>query len=433
MSLQSFGFFGFLLVVAAIYLHLPQRWQSAFLLAASWVFYALAMPSMLPVTIAIAVFTYLCGRGMTAREGARKTAFLRIGVAGLLAILAFFKYNGAFASDGGWQAVAMPLGISFYSFAAISYLIDAARGDCEVEKNFIDCALFLNFFATVTQGPICRAGALLPQFKEEHRFDAARTVRALRLMALGLFKLVAVSDVLGLLVDEVFPNYRSYGGPMLVLATVFYTFQLYFNFSGYSEVARAVGLLLGLELPENFKTPFFATNFSGFWSRWHISFSSWLQDYLFMPLAWADVSGLTGGKISRLPAEFCVFTVFFVSGFWHGNTLPFVVWGLLQASYRLGEELLHRRLGKPKKKAPARVLWAKRAGVFVLWCVSMVFFRVGSSPAAAPLTVGDAFAYLGRLLLMGWGPPRGSRRSCTPPRPTDFMPTPSWSRRTTGL
>ena len=226
MSLQSFGFFGFLLVVAAVYLHLPQRWQSAFLLAASWVFYALAMPSMLPVTIAIAVFTYLCGRGMTAREGARKTAFLRIGVVGLLTILAFFKYNGAFASDGGWQAVAMPLGISFYSFAAISYLIDAARGDCEVEKNFIDCALFLNFFATVTQGPICRAGALLPQFKEEHRFDAARTVRALRLMALGLFKLVAVSDVLGLLVDEVFPNYRSYGGPMLVLAAVFYTFQL---------------------------------------------------------------------------------------------------------------------------------------------------------------------------------------------------------------
>ena len=249
MSLQSFGFFGFLLVVAAVYLHLPQRWQSAFLLAASWVFYALAMPSMLPVTIAIAVFTYLCGRGMTAREGARKTAFLRIGVVGLLAILAFFKYNGAFASDGGWQAVAMPLGISFYSFAAISYLIDAARGDCEVEKNFIDCALFLNFFATVTQGPICRAGALLPQFKKEHRFDAARTVRALRLMALGLFKLVAVSDVLGLLVDEVFPNYRSYGGPMLVLAAVFYTFQLYFNFSGYSEVARAVVCCWGWSCP----------------------------------------------------------------------------------------------------------------------------------------------------------------------------------------
>ena len=401
MSLQSFGFFGFLLVVAAVYLHLPQRLQSVFLLGASWVFYALAMPTMLPVTIAIAVFTYLCGRGMTAREGAHKTAFLRIGVVGLLAILAFFKYNGAFAAEGGWQAVAMPLGISFYSFAAISYLIDAARGDCEIETNFIDCALFLNFFATVTQGPICRAGALMPQFKTEHRFDAARTVRALRLLALGLFKLVAVSDVLGLVVDEVFPNYRSYGGPMLVLAAVFYTFQLYFNFSGYSEVARAVGLLLGLELPENFKTPFFATNFSGFWSRWHISFSSWLQDYLFMPLAWADVSRATGGRLTRLPAEFCVFTVFFVSGFWHGNTLPFVIWGLLQAVYRLGEELLHRRLGKPKKKAPARVLWAKRAGVFVLWTLSMVFFCAGMYT----MSTADAFGILAGWFA-GWAPAR---------------------------
>ena len=411
MSLQSFGFFGFLLVVAVVYLHLPQRLQSVFLLGASWVFYALAalampaMSAMLPVTIAIAVFTYLCGRGLAAWGGVHKTAVLRIGVGGLLAILAFFKYNGAFAADGGWQAVAMPLGISFYTFAAISYLIDAARGDCEVETSFIDFALFLNFFATVTQGPICRAGSLLPQLKAEHRFDAARTVQALRLLALGLFKLVAVSDVLGLLVDEVFPHYGSYGGPMLVLAAVFYTFQLYFNFSGYSEVARAVGLLLGLTLPENFKTPFFATNFSGFWSRWHISFSSWLQDYLFMPLAWADVSGATHGRLTRLPAEVCVFTVFFVSGFWHGNTLPFVVWGLLQACYRLGEELLHRRLGKPKKKAPARVQWAKRAGVFALWCVSMVFFRVGSSPAAAPLTVGDAFRYLGGCFL-NWAPAR---------------------------
>ena len=170
MSLQSFGFFGFLLVVAAVYLHLPQRWQSPFLLGASWVFYALAMPSMLPVTIAIAVFTYLCGRALA---GPHKTAVLRVGVVGLLFILAFFKYNGAFAGLAGWQTVAMPLGISFYSFAAIAYLIDAARGDCEVETNFIHCALFLNFFATVTQGPICRGGAFLPQLKEEHRAGPA--------------------------------------------------------------------------------------------------------------------------------------------------------------------------------------------------------------------------------------------------------------------
>lgn len=402
MSLQSFGFFGFLLVVAAVYLHLPQRWQNPFLLAASWTFYAMAMPAALPATVAAAAFTYVCGRGL---EGAHKTAFLRLGVAGLLGFLAFFKYNGAFAGLGGWQTVAMPLGVSFYTFAAIAYLIDAARGDCPVERSFLRCALLLNLFATVTQGPICRGGALLPQLGEAHRFDEGRTVRALRLFGLGLFKLVAVSDVLGVLVDEVFAPGAGYGGPMHLLGAVAYTLQLYFNFSGYSEVARAVGLLLGLELPENFKTPFFATNFSGFWSRWHISFSSWLQDYLFMPLAWADAERLTGGRWRRLPAELCLFIVFFVSGFWHGNTALFVVWGLLQAAYRVGEELLHRRLGKPKKKAPARLLWAKRAGVFALWCFSMVFFAIGSGAGGSAGTLGEVGAYLAGCL-RGWSPVR---------------------------
>ena len=406
MSLQSFTFFAFLLVTVPVYLLLPKRLQSPFLLAASWFFYAVAgkamdMPAMLPLCIAISGFAYLCGRALHKNGGAHKTAVLRVGVVGLLAILAFFKYNGAFARPGGWQGLAMPLGISFYTFAAISYLIDTARGDCEPETSFVDFSLYTAFFATVTQGPICRAGQLLPQFKQEHRFDAARTVRGLRLLALGLFKMVAVSDVLGVFVGEVFGHYRGYGAPMLILAAVFYTFQLYFNFSGYSEVARAVGLLLGLDLPENFKTPFYATNFSGFWSRWHISFSSWLQDYLFMPLAWADVSRATGGRLTRLPAEFCVFTVFFVSGFWHGNTLPFVIWGLLQAVYRLGEELLHRRLGKPKKKAPARVLWAKRAGVFVLWTLSMVFFCAGMYD----MSTADAFGILAGWFA-GWAPAR---------------------------
>lgn len=409
MGLQSLGYFVFLAVVAAVYLHLPQRGQSPFLLAASWAFYAIAAlsgknphPGFLVVLGVLCCFTYACGRGL---ETAHKRAFLRLGVGGSLAILAFFKYFGFLETATGFALldIVMPLGISYYTFAAMAYLIDAARGDCAVERDFVRYALFLSFFATVTQGPVCRAGALLPQFGQAHRFDAARCVRALRLFALGLFKMVAVSDVLGLLVNEVFGHYQSYGGPMLVLGAVFYTFQLYFNFAGYSELARATGLLLGLELPENFKTPFFATNFSGFWSRWHISFSSWLQDYLFMPLAWADTERLTHGRWRRLPSELCVFLVFFCSGFWHGNTAIFILWGLLQALYRVGEELCHRRLGKPRKKAPARVLWAKRGVVFALWGVSMVFFRMGMGPDAG--TVTDAFAYLGRCLA-GYGPAR---------------------------
>ena len=395
MGLQTIQYLFFLAVSAGVYLHLPRRIQPVFLLAASWVFYALASGGYLAVTLGVGAFSYLCGLGIAWKEGAHKQAFVRLGVIGSIAILAFFKYFGFLNTvlPLPFQVV-MPLCISFYSFAAISYLIDAGRGDCETERNPLYYFLFLTFFGTVTQGPIPRAGSLIPQLRAEHRFDAQRTVRALRLYALGLFKMVAVSDVLGMVVDEVFGTWQSYGGGMLILAAVFYTFQLYFNFSGYSELARATGLVLGLELAENFKTPFFATNFSGFWSRWHISFSSWLQDYLFMPLAWADTERLTGGRLRRLPPEVCVFIVFFVSGFWHGNTLPFVVWGLLQALFRVGEELLHRRLGKPKRKAPARVLWAKRAGVFALWTLSMVFFRMGSGAG----TVGDCFGYLGGLL-----------------------------------
>lgn len=406
MSLQSFGFFAFLALVTAVYLHLPHKAQSPFLLAASAVFYGLALrgtPALLPVLPCVWLFTWLCGLGLAWRGGAHKAAFLRLGVVGSVALLAFFKYNGAFAGLWGWRAVGLPLGISFYTFAALGYLFDVADGNCPVERSPLRYALFLGLFATFTQGPICRAGSLLPQLDAEHRFEAQRTVRALQLLALGLFKLVAVSDVLGLVVEEVFAPGAGYGGPMRLLAAVFYTLQLYFNFCGYSEVARAVGLLLGLELPENFKTPFFATNFSGFWSRWHISLSSWLQDYLFTPLVWADTGTLFGG---RLPAELCIFIVFFVSGLWHGNTWPFVVWGLLQAACRLGEEVLHRLLGKPKRRAPARVLWAKRAGVFSLWTFGMVFFCVGSGSATrAPGTLADAAAYLAGCV-RGFGPLR---------------------------
>lgn len=154
MGLQSLQYCAFWVVVAAVYLHLPVRMQPVFLLGASWVFYALAMPAMLPVTIALAVFTYLCGRGLAWRGGAHKTAFLRLGVIGMLGILAFFKYNGLLGGVlHGWRAVAMPLGISFTSFAAIAYLIDATRGDCEVETSFIRLALFLNFLPPSPRGP----------------------------------------------------------------------------------------------------------------------------------------------------------------------------------------------------------------------------------------------------------------------------------------
>ena len=424
MSLQNFSFFGFLLAVAAVYLHLPKKAQTPFLFLASLFFYAQNLPSApeglgpaaalawrwLPMAVILGTLAFLWQLGLAiGRAGQpQKGKLVKLGVLALLAVLAVFKYyNLSFFptvfEQGFFHRLPFPLGVSFFTFAAIDYLVEVGRGGTEAEKDPLALGVFLFFFGTITSGPICRAAKLLPQLHTPHRFEAERTVMALRLFALGLFKKVALADVLALFVNEVFKNIGGFGGPVLLLALVLYTFQLYFDFCGYSDTARATGLFLGLELPENFKTPFFATNFSGFWSRWHISLSSWLQDYVFMSLVWADASRLPviGKKYPRLPAVFCVFCVFFVSGFWHGNTWPFVVWGLLQAAYRVGEELCHQKFGKPKKKGvKPSVLWGKRAGVFALWAFSMIFFRIGSGPDAG--TVADGFVYMAGLF-RGWG------------------------------
>ncbi len=448
MSLQNLSYFLFLFLTAAVYLHLPKRAQTPLLLAASLLFYGLNLRASWQSTEAqelaagasaqaafytaafrcavsaalvcfIVLFLWRRARAIAAAQAEKRAKLVRGGIVLLLAVLAVFKYYNlsplptVFAGSV-LEKLPFPLGISFFTFAAIGYLVDVGRGDCEAEPSLVNTAVFLLFFATVTSGPICRGGALLPQLRAEHRFDETRTVRFLRLFAVGLFEKVAVADVLSLVADQVFNSktMAGYGAPMLLTALVLYTFQLYFDFAGYSDMARATGLLLGIELPENFKTPFFATNFSDFWSRWHISLSSWLQDYLFMPLAWADVSKtpLLGRRLARkwehFPVEFCVFCVFFLSGLWHGNTLPFVVWGLLQAVYRVGEELMHRRFGKPKKKgAKPAELWGKRLAVFVLWAFSMVFFRVGSGPSTARASLADCGVFFAGLL-RGWSPVR---------------------------
>ncbi len=386
MSLQNFSYFFFLAITICLYLHLPKKAQTPVLALASAYFYganllstydaaissgtsalnaAFALVLSAAVVLFTAVFVWRTAIALATAQGAQKQRILRVGVLTLLFVLALFKYYNLSPLptlfDGSVLAsLPFPLGISFFTFAAIAYLVDVARGDCAAEQNLLHVGVFLFFFATATSGPICRGASILPQLREEHRFDAQRTTRALQLFALGLFKKIAIADALALVANEVFGNLTGYGAPMLLLALVFYTFQLYFDFAGYSDLARASGLFCGLHLPENFKTPFFATNFSGFWARWHISLSSWLQDYLFMPLAWADLTRAPKclqkllKNAEHLPVELCVFLVFFVSGFWHGNTLPFVIWGVLQGIYRVGEELLHRKGQEELILQPAR-------------------------------------------------------------------------------
>ena len=415
MSLSSLGYFALLPVTALCYYLFPRRCQNAVLALASLVFLGSSLPDgpqwwvPLAALAAVTLGVFFIGRALP--RSRRKKALLWLGVGGCLLLLAVFKYTNAvlpvlFGPDIG--SLCFPLGISFYSFAAISYLVDVSRGDIPAETNLLHFAVFTGFFATISSGPICRGGEVLPQLKNPRSFDVSRTVDALRLFALGLFKKVAVSDVLALYVDQVFAGYSTHGGLSLLAAAAGYSLVLYFDFSGYSEMARASGLLLGIRLPENFKTPYFSTNFSGFWSRWHISLSSWLQDYLFMPLVWGRWTSrlpIIGKKVTKPPMISSVAVVFFLSGFWHGSTLPFVVWGILQAVYRVGEELLHQKLGKPKKKAPAHTVWAKRAAVFALWTLSLVFFKMGSGADGKLFTVQDGFAYLAGMV-QGLSPAR---------------------------
>lgn len=411
MTFTNVGYAVFLAVLTVLYYVLPRRAQNALLLCAGVVFYAFNVPrsgfwqAAVPLLLLAAsvLFTFYMARAI--ERAARRRGLLLGAAAGVcVLVLCVFKYaNFVLPALIGLTSFSLmlPLGISFYTFAAISYLVDVARGDMPAERSLLRYAVFLTFFATITSGPICRAKNLLPLLAKPRALDVQRVCDALRLALVGLFQWIAVANVLGLYVDVVFGDIAAYSGLSLILAAALYALQLYFEFAGYSSVARASAMLLGLDIPVNFKTPYFATNFSGFWNRWHISLSTWLQDYIFTPLVWSrwpERVPVLGKRMTQPPVLSSLAIVFVLSGFWHGNTWPFVAWGCLQAVYRIGEELLHRFYKKPVKKPKPALRIVKTAGVFVLWSASLVFFRVGR---LADGTVRTAFAYLAGCV-RGW-------------------------------
>ncbi len=434
MSLQNFSYFFFLLITVCVYLQLPKKIQTPFLLLASIAFYAKNLAVTFESAVSsgdsvlsagfscalsvgfiafMAVFVWRAALALDAAHAAvvsatpdtlaAKTAYqtklLRQCIAIILAQLLLFKYYNLSPLptllEGSLLAhIPFPLGISFFTLAAMGYLVDIARGKYAAERSFVHTSVFLFFFATVTSGPICRGDQILPQLHEEHHFDADRTIHAMRLFALGLFKKIAIADLLTLLINQVFGDLGGYGAPMLLLAAFAYSFALYFDFMGYSELARASGMFLGITVPENFKTPFFATNFSGIWTRWHISLSSWFRDYVYIPLG-----GSHYGKRQRIRN---IALTFLLSGLWHGNTILFAVWAVIQVFFRAAEEICHHCLGMPQRSnVPSWKLWSKRAGVFCAWTFGLVFFRIGSGGSTQPLA--DCATFFGGLT-QGWSP-----------------------------
>ena len=406
MLFNSLHFLVFFPLVVGLYFGLPPRWRGALLLLASYYFYMSWRAAYALLLLATTLLDYYSGYRMgRLPTKAQRRPWLYLSLASNLGTLFVFKYFNFFR-DAGLQlaetlrlphaavpalGLLLPVGVSFYTFQSVGYIIDVYQGRLEAERNFGRFALFVAFFPQLVAGPIERGGHMLPQFRRVHRFDYARTVSGLRLMAWGLFKQVVVADRLALLVNPVFNNQRQHPeGPLLVLATLAFTFQIYGDFSGYTDLARGAARVLGFEFNLNFRQPYLSASVPEFWRRWHISLSSWFRDYVYIPLG--------GSRVGPARAYGNLLAVFLISGLWHGANWTFLAWGGLHGLYlvvstwaRLGREWLAQRTGlaaHPRARRGAGVVLT-----FALVAYAWIFFRANN--------LGDAL-FISRHLFSGW-------------------------------
>ncbi len=388
MSFLSPQFFLFFPAVVLGYFILPQKGRNLWLLAASWFFYLCAGPAYFAYLLCALVLTYAGARWMEGRTGGARKGILIGLLAALFGTLFLFKYlDFAFGMLGrvlggvglSFQSPALdlilPAGISFYLFMAAGYLLDVYRGDRGAERDFVVYALFLSFFPYLLSGPIGRAGGLMPQFRERHSFDYDRLRSGLLRFLWGAFKKLVIADRLGILVSTVYAAPEQFGRLQVMAAAVAFSIQIYCDFSAYSDMALGAAEVMGFQLMENFRTPYFSRSIGEFWRRWHISLSSWFRDYLYIPL---------GGSRKGLGRKYLnILIVFAVSGLWHGAALTFVAWGLLNGVYQViggvtaGVRAKCRKLCRLGDDSRVTVLWQVLV-TFLLSTAAWVFFKGGS-------------------------------------------------------
>lgn len=355
------------------------------LLVASYYFYMSWKMEYIVLIMGSTVIDYFAAKkiaGATLKEIRRR--WLVLSLLSNLGILFGFKYFNFF-SDSARQMfeafdlsihvpyfdVLLPVGISFYTFQTLSYTIDVYRGKTQPEKHFGIFALYVSFFPQLVAGPIERSTHLLPQFRQKVVFSYENFRIGLWLMALGFYKKLVIADRVAIYVNEIYADPQSAGGMQIILATFFFAFQIYCDFSGYSDIAIGSARLMGYDLMENFKRPYFARSLSDFWRRWHVSLSSWFKDYLYIPLG--------GNRKGYLRLNINLMIVFLVSGLWHGANWTFVLWGGIHGSWLVLENFMSRAIG-PKIKLPRLV------SIFITFsitCLGWIFFRADN--------VGDAF------------------------------------------
>ena len=306
----------------------------------------------------------------------RKRLIWLFAVLSLLPLLVFKYYN--FVNESVWSLLsslglryelhglnwAIPVGISFFTFQAVGYLFDVYYQRIKAEKSIVDYTLFVCFFPQIFSGPISKANELLPQIKEEHKFNYQQGVQGLKFLLWGMFLKLVLADRLGLYVDKVAASYEMYSGGTCVLSAIFYSLQIYGDFAGYSLMAIGVAKTLGFNLINNFNRPYFSVSITDFWRRWHISLSRWLKDYVYIPLG--------GSRCSKLRNYWNIFVTFLVSGIWHGANWTFIVWGLIHGF----AQIIEKALGWNNKESKGFVKLFRILGTFVLVTVAWIFFRM---------------------------------------------------------
>jgi alginate O-acetyltransferase complex protein AlgI len=404
MFFNSFTFLVFFSVVFFVYwfsLKDKLKAQNIFILVSSYVFYGWWDWRFLILIILSTWVDFYVGRALDKQVNIQKRKWLlAISVMFNLGLLCYFKYFGFFIENwvAAWESVGvrsnikslniiLPVGISFYTFQTMSYTIDIYRKQIKHTDSLINFAAFVAFFPQLVAGPIERASHLLPQFAKRRTFDYEHAKSGVFLVVWGLLKKMVIADTCATYVNVIFDDYESMNTLSLLLGAIYFAFQIYGDFSGYSDIAIGASRILGFDLKQNFNKPYFSRSIAEFWRRWHISLSTWFRDYLYIPLG--------GSRVKPILKVRNVFAIFLISGFWHGANWTFVFWGLLHALYFMPLLLFNKNR---KYLDEISVGWNKAGlrnvlnicGTFFLVLFAWVFFRAD--------TITDAFSYLGYLV-----------------------------------
>ncbi len=397
MFFNSISFAIFLPIVFLLYwfvFNKSKKTQNVVLIIASYYFYSCWDWRFLFLLIFSTLLDYTSGIMMENSSTAKTRKFwlwLTIGIN--LGFLGVFKYYDFFAlsfaellNGIGFEAhpyllkLVLPVGISFYTFHGLSYVIDIYYKRIKAEHNFVDYSLFVSYFPLLVAGPIERATHLLPQVKVKRIFNFVQGKEGVKLILFGLFKKMVVADNCAFFADQIFSNSTSYSGPELWLGSILFAFQIYGDFSGYSDIAIGTSKLFGIELLKNFNFPYFAKDIADFWRRWHISLSSWFRDYLYIPLG--------GSRGSRLKQVRNVFVIFLVSGFWHGANWTFIIWGAIHALLFIPLLISNKNRNNLSSGVYRFNDFPKIMLTFLLVCIAWVFFRADSLTIAYEYLIG---------------------------------------------